>query len=229
MSTTRDASDGYKPLVGLGIVTYRSLLTLQPLVERVIGLYAAMPPFWVADDGSRDGTSEYLEAWRIGSSYPHAGVASNRNRVLDHLFGRGCSVVVTLDDDAEITEDDWLDHWTAAVIQFGVVFFDASRGSAVPVRDGCVSAHGFGITRGAYEILGGFDERYDSGWGFEDEDLARRWRRGGFSTGSLSYGIAGGGTGRFGDDEGFAFNRRLYESFADGQIKVERRLHRDES
>ena len=70
---------------------------------------------WVVDDGSTDGTPEYLQRSRLGSDYPGipsiralinerpAGAAAARNRVLDHARGE---LVAFLDDD-----DVWLPEY----------------------------------------------------------------------------------------------------------------------
>ena len=198
--------------LGLGVITWQAHDMLCKLLHQLACHTIEPCLLFVADDGSTDETPAMLARTGAGQTYPHRGVCHQRNRVLRHLFGAGCTTVICLDDDAEITEAGWERHWIAAVAQWGLVWYDGSRSGGEPVACDGGCGHVMAISRGAWEILGDFDERYDAGWGFEDMEYARRWRRCGFRAAAMSQGVAGGGSGRHNYLDTSGINRKIFYS-----------------
>lgn len=196
MYTIAGAERGCGARIALGIVTYQALPSLTRLLAQIAASSAADVPLRVSDDGSTDGTAERIAAAGIGWSMPHLGVASNRNRVLADAMYRLHDGIVILDDDVEIAERDWWDHWTAYRPNADLVYCasgyrDYASGEPVPI-----SAHACRISRRCCETIGYMDPAYDRGWGHEDEDYRDRAVRAGLTVAGYDYGIAGGGAGR---------------------------------
>lgn len=203
---------GVTSMVAIGILTYNALQLLKKCVDTIRRYTSADHEIWVADDGSTDGTTQWVADQQIGKSYPHAGVASNRNRILRHLFDREkYSEIIMVDDDAVVSLHGWEIPWISAAKIYGLCMYDSSHSSLGLTFRMPISGHCMSISRSCYSQVGEFDERYDAGWGYEDGDYVRRYEsacRNACPT--LSYGVSGGGSGRWCRDEELAVNRAIY-------------------
>lgn len=167
--------------VSVVIATYNRSDLLVDLVESV-RRQTVRSEIVVADDGSRNRVvcgDRYL--WRQDEGYHKVWMV---NRAVQMASG---DVLAFLDDDTRLRSNRWLETHLKALQQAPV-----SRG---PFYLGRVESNGafrqfssyvFGIpgmfwsctntmmTREVWDTLGGFDERFDGHYGFEDVDLGLR-------------------------------------------------------
>ena len=114
--------------IGIGIVTYNRRDVLAATVDRVYRLTRhADVEFVVADDGSTDGTLEWLrdnDVPVIGGV--NMGIAWNKNRALYLLAEmRGCEAVILLEDDTQPNKPGWEAEWIEAARLWGHANFAA--------------------------------------------------------------------------------------------------------
>lgn len=188
--------------IGIGIVTYNRRDVLAATVDRVYRLTRhADVEFVVADDGSTDGTLEWLrdnDVPVIGGV--NMGIAWNKNRALYLLAEmRGCEAVILLEDDTQPNKPGWEAEWIEAARLWGHANFAApwmtshltgGAGTAAdPFRSRNVTAQCSVFSREALLYGGFYDSRF-RGYGHEYVEHSRRLLRVGF-----------GGTERWVDGE----------------------------
>ncbi len=152
------------PGVTILVATYNNEVALRKTLDALLSQkYAGKYEVIVVNDGSTDGTREFLDAYKEGKSYfrvfhqPNSGVCKARNLGIESAqYG----IVVNMDHDC-IAEKDWLEKM--------VMGFDSPK-------VGVVSAYDYyGGTSTAYrkellEKVGGYDEEYH--YYREDTDLS---------------------------------------------------------
>jgi GT2 family glycosyltransferase len=210
-------------MIGIGITTCNRLAALQACLDSIRRHTPDPHVLLVADDGSTDGTREWLHSQNCGSSYANRGLPWNRNRLLHGLFARGgCDVAVMLDDDCTVG-DGWLSLWAEAARRWGHVDYAYDLAAVVsgdgtalsPYRTdlaaGCCSA----TSRQVFDWLGYQDTRF-VGWGFEDSDWTRRFLRGAGLTlaVALRAGVEHACLGTFLTTEKLARNRLVFDTTA---------------
>ena len=107
--------------LGIGIVTFNRLSRLKSTLGAV-ARHTVMPYHGiVADDGSSDGTCEWLtDAGAPFISGPNKGVAWNKNRALFYLgVVLACDWVIILEDDCSPKLDGWELPVVAATERYG--------------------------------------------------------------------------------------------------------------
>ena len=193
-------------MIGLGVTTRNRLPWLAYMLGRLDATIGRPVrdgdiALAVADDGSTDGTAEWLTATEWGFRPvlgDHQGIAANKNRLLDTLHD--CDVVMLLDDDVLCFRPDW--HLILAAI----VQSDLGIGCLQVLVDGCpeipevtqhmthgVDADGLRVgwsthhtgallvtTREAIDLVGPFDERF-RGYGFEHCEWQNRFTQKGLN------------------------------------------------
>ena len=178
------------PSIGVGITTYNRKWKLEETLARLRAVTPEPFDLVVADDGSSDGTVEYLAASGLDFvTGRNRGVAWNKNRALYTLFRRGHDAIVLLEDDAFPAERGWLSTWAEAARRYGHVnyagaWFPAEvfvRGAGSlddPFITTASTAQVSAFSRGAVERVGFFDTRF-RGYGHEHVDLTQRMIRDG--------------------------------------------------
>ncbi len=112
--------DSPTPTLGLALITYNRQWKLQECLTRLRAMTTAPHDLLVADDGSTDGTLDYLREQRVPVvTGQNRGIAWNKNRALFTLMDRGHDVILLLEDDTFPDEPDWLPFWAALVAQWG--------------------------------------------------------------------------------------------------------------
>ena len=110
--------------IGIGIVTFNRLSRLKDVVQKVRDLTTGRYELVVADDGSTDGTQEYLKAEGIRCVFgPNMGVCWNKNRALVALETLNCDPILLLEDDCYPVEKGWDVYWRMASALWGHVCF----------------------------------------------------------------------------------------------------------
>lgn len=110
-------------MLGIGIVSYNRLALVKRAVERIRRHTAGPYALVVADDGSTDGTQEWVrsEGVPLVAGKNH-GCAWNKNRALYHLMHRtAADVLVLIEDDTHPNRDGWDATWADAVRRWGHV------------------------------------------------------------------------------------------------------------
>lgn len=177
---------------GIGIITRDRLCDLRQTVK-AIERYTPNEEYdlIVADDGSTDGTREWLSRQGIACiSGPTGCVARNRNRLLLYWQEKAdWDTLIILDDDARPFLRGWLGAWRAFAEAHGFGGYHAAdfppgtgQGTvADPYRDegaGCALA----ISRSVFEFAGYFSPDFYAAspsiiWGYEDAEWAGRARQ----------------------------------------------------
>jgi len=93
-------------MIGIGVITFNRIdmlkITLGRILQHTKGDYKLL----VADDGSTDGTLNYLQENNI--SYvtgKNKGVCTNKSRALFHL--KDCDYIYIIEDDIFPIKDGW--------------------------------------------------------------------------------------------------------------------------
>lgn len=175
--------------LGIGIITYNRLPTLQLCVNAVERNTKAPFHMVVADDGSTDGSS----AWARECHIPvvtgrHQGCAWNKNRALYYLLhNTRCDPILLLEDDCLPHQIGWEQAWIEAAYRWYHVnfmtpfiqefFYLGGNGTPEdPYRSSHLSAQCTISTRQALDQVGYLDTRFE-GWGEEHVEWSHRfWR-----------------------------------------------------
>ena len=178
------------PSTGVGITTYNRKWKLEETLARLRAVTPEPFDLVVADDGSTDGTVEYLRATGLDFvTGRNRGVAWNKNRALYTLFRRGHDAIVLLEDDAFPAEVGWLGVWAEAArrhdhVNYAGAWFPPDvfvRGDGSlddPFITTASTAQVSAFSRTAVERVGFFDTRF-RGYGHEHVDLTQRMIRDG--------------------------------------------------
>ena len=179
--------------LGIGIVTFNRLSRLKAVMEAV-ARHTVMPYHGVvADDGSSDGTQNWLA--EVGAPFisgTNRGVAWNKNRAMFHLgVVLACEWVVILEDDCSPTLDGWELPIVAATERFGHIgcidrAADMRDLRHVPVATPShpylcseMSAQCNGYSREALNVVGFMDSRFGR-YGHEHVEHTGRLIRAGY-------------------------------------------------
>ena len=233
------------PSIGVGVTTYNRRWKLEETLARLRAVTPGPFDLVVADDGSTDGTVEYLAGTGLDFvTGRNRGVAWNKNRALYTLFHRGHDVMVLLEDDAFPAEIGWLDMWVEAVLRYDHVNYAGGwfpphiflRGSGTvddPFITTASTAQVSAFSRRAIERVGFFDTRF-RGYGHEHVDLTQRMIRegmggfwdpsredGGYEYLSLAGGMQPTADSSFADDGQVRANGALFASLRDEPVHRE--------
>ena len=184
-----------KPLrelkLGIGIPTYNRSDLIAETVERVKALTQFDPIIFVANDGSKDNTSDILETIE-GIHVLNAenkGIAWNKNRLLFHLHEiEKCDIVLLLEDDTQPVTQGWNVDWILACLSFGHVNFSppwfphANIGNGswhAPYFSDALTAQCSGFSREALSYVGYIDTRFGR-YGHEHVEHTSRMIRMGY-------------------------------------------------
>ncbi|WP_424138808.1 glycosyltransferase family 2 protein [Roseomonas chloroacetimidivorans] len=180
-------------MLGIGIVTYNRIERLREVIDAVLRNTAHPYCLMVADDGSSDGTVEYV----IKKKVPvvgriNKGIAWNKNRALYTLRNyAGAENIIILEDDTLPNTFGWEQHWLEAARKSGYSTYAHPK-----MRDQIIAGSGtvedpyacIGITSQcsvvsmcALDTVGYFDTRF-KGYGVEDGEWSTRLRGSGFGT-----------------------------------------------
>ena len=233
------------PSIGVGVTTYNRKWKLEETLARLRAVTPEPFDLVVADDGSSDGTVEYLE--RTGLDFVtgrNRGVAWNKNRALYTLFRRGHDAIVLLEDDAFPAEVGWLTMWAEAARRYdhmnyagewfpSHIFLRGSGSLDDPFVTTASTAQVSAFSRRAIERVGFFDTRF-RGYGHEHVDLTQRMIRdgmggfwdpaqddGGYEYLSLAGGMQPTADSSFADDGQVTANGALFDSLRDEPLHRE--------
>ena len=231
--------------IGVGVTTYNRKWKLQETLARLRAVTPEPFDLVVADDGSRDGTVEYLAGTGLDFvTGRNRGVAWNKNRALYTLFRRGHDAIVLLEDDAFPAEAGWLTMWAEAARRYDHmnyagewfpphIFLRGDGSLDDPFVTSASTAQVSAFSRRAIERVGFFDTRF-RGYGHEHVDLTQRMIRdgmGGFwhpsrEDGGAEYeylSLAGGmqptADSSFADDGQVQANGALFASLRDAPLR----------
>ena len=207
------------PKLGIGILTYNRVGKLRQAIDAVRQLTSSPFELVIADDGSVDGTAEYLANSGIARiTGRNMGVCWNKNRLLYYMTNvLACDVVLLLEDDCYPTEYGWERAWAEAVGLHGHMnyaggwfkdFFIGGSGTPDdPFISKMISGQCVGYSRKAIQQVGFFDTRFR---GYEIGHVEHSWR------------MARAGYGGYMDPEDYENPRYLLlssEIRVDGDIK----------
>ena len=189
-------SDGH---VGLLLLTYNDMDNLKKCIESLITSIDYPTSIYCIDQGSTDGSYEYLESIRETSCMINSNIksisieqtkltslAKAMNRGFKYLMSRQeCDFIGWVHPDMVFPSNVWLSRLVS-----GFAIPDVGKVSAYNVRDGeaqpGVSYEGheqcYLIKRGVLYQTGLFDEQYLGIGGYEDWDLNNRIRHEKFKT-----------------------------------------------
>ena len=182
----------------IGVVTWNRLeltrLCLSSLLQQTPPGYGLT----VVDNGSTDGTQEYLQA--LASEHPHMrlhllrrnmGVAVASNLAWDDA--NGADFYVKLDNDVEVRDPQWLHrlmHMLAHNPQLGMAGYRLCakhEGTPISLADGstalavaCCNGACACIPRAVHEQLGFWNEGFGR-YGYEDLEYSWRARKAGYT------------------------------------------------
>ncbi len=177
--------------LGVGVVTYDRLQSLKEVVEAVETHTDCDFDFVVADDGSADGTADFLAErgiTRIGGS--NRGIAWNKNRALYTLMQHTeADILIMLEDDTVPVRPGWQGEWMRAAELHGYVTYahpkirsgilEGSGTALDPYACTKITSQCAAVSRRAVDVVGYFDTRF-RGYGIEDGEWTTRLRDAGF-------------------------------------------------
>jgi glycosyltransferase involved in cell wall biosynthesis len=177
--------------LGIGIITFNRKDVLTETLARVKAHTTSPYELTVADDGSTDGTAEYVRSHGVTLvTGRNMGIAWNKNRALFLLsLQMNCDAVILLEDDSFPTQDGWEREWARAAVRWGHIniagdwFSDSFLRGVGTVEDPIlsidVSAQCASYSRQALLYGGYFDSRF-RGYGQEHVEHTRRLVRAGY-------------------------------------------------
>jgi glycosyltransferase involved in cell wall biosynthesis len=177
--------------VGIGIITYNRKDLLAETLARVRAHTVSQCYVVVADDGSQDGTADFVRSQKINVvTGQNMGIAWNKNRALFLLGAIAlCDVVILLEDDSYPTRNGWEQEWALATQRWGHAnlagewFRDSFlRGTGTvddPILSKDVTAQCSSFSRMSLLYGGYFDSRF-RGYGHEHVEHTRRLIRIGY-------------------------------------------------
>src|SRR5208283_3092283 len=158
--------------LGIGILTYNRRDKLRRAIEEVRRRTSQPFHLVVADDGSSDGTTDFLKADGVPRIVGrNMGVCWNKNRLLYFLSNiLNCEAILLLEDDCYPTEQGWERPWVDAVRRHGHInlaggwfdhlFLGGNGAPDDPVRCKAISGQCVGYARIAVQQVGYFDTRF---------------------------------------------------------------------
>ena len=179
------------PSIGIGIVTYNRLEGLKTLLDCI----HEFPPvteggydIFVSDDGSTDGTQEFLDIKGIPyQSEKNRGISWNKNRIIAKFYDY--DYVFIIEDDVEIIKEGWAALFINAMnvsrenhlsyVPDCAERYDSGEVLLHPYDHFCISENtgtwgGFlAFTKEALHKAGGFDTRFII-YGHEHSELTER-------------------------------------------------------
>ena len=178
--------------IGIGIVTYNRLDVLRATIDKVRECTLWPSADWVvADDGSSDGTADWLRAHDVPVvGGVNMGIAWNKNRAL-FLLSKvlACDTVILLEDDTCPAEPGWEAPWVEAVRRWGHINlaapwmedrFQAGAGTPEdPFLCPVTTAQCAAFSRESLLFGGYLDSRF-KGYGYEHGEHSRRLIRAGY-------------------------------------------------
>lgn len=176
-------------LLGVGVTTYNRRASLENTVEKIRRHTRSPHLLAVADDGSTDGSVEYLAAQHIVTiSGIDRGIAWNKNRLL-YLFNNiaKCDVIILIEDDTYPVEDGWEEPRVRASLLHGHInlagdwFRSHCMSGAGTPGDPLLCPHtsGQGFSRESINVVGFMDTRYRR-YGYEPAEHSIRMIKAGF-------------------------------------------------
>lgn len=177
--------------LGIAITTFNRVSLLENLIKTLKNCTSSPFALVVCDDGSVDGTIEFLKKSRIPFvSGKNKGIAWNKNRgifVLNEILN--CENIILLDDDAIIDEVGWERDWVASISRFGHMchWFTEVQDSIIggsgvaddPWITSLIQGVAIGLCRRAISVVGYMDTRFGK-YGHEHTDYSIRHRKVGF-------------------------------------------------
>lgn len=189
-----------KPLselkIGLGITTFNRRKILEATLDCIDEFSNLSSDIFVADDGSTDGTLEFLKN-RTDISFllgKNRGIAWNKNRALFYLaMIRQCDVIILMEDDVQPSRAGWDIEWVLAAAAFGHVnfappwfmgHFGGTGRWHKPYRSAIVSGQCSAFTSEALTYVGYLDTRFGK-YGHEHVEHTLRMIRAGYGGSQL--------------------------------------------
>ena len=178
-----------KVKLGIGVVTYNRKEDLKRTVKHLQKFTSTTCELVVADDGSKDGTSDWCKESGVKVlSGPNKGVVRNKNRALYYLKDIAkCDVVLLIEDDCHPITPGWEKDWIIATILWGHINFAHQRilnrdgavisgnGSSIsPYLCKLVTGQCTGCSSEALNKVGYLDPRF-SGYGFGHVEWTERF------------------------------------------------------
>lgn len=107
---------GPEPRLGIGLITFNRLATLRQTVQRLEAFTEAAHCVVVADDGSTDGTREWLAHEGLDHvTGENAGPGINKNRALFFLLNcTDCDPILLIEEDCQPSDFGWEQDWIEA-------------------------------------------------------------------------------------------------------------------
>lgn len=132
--------------IGIGIITYNRPKSLETLIKSIFASSIGNCQVVVFEDGSD--SSEVLEHLPVlhvrGNT--NRGVVVNKNRALNHFWSKGgVDQVILLEDDLEISRNDWLQKWSEAIQQFGHLNYNPRDSVSPPLLTDWLTGQVHGI------------------------------------------------------------------------------------
>jgi glycosyltransferase involved in cell wall biosynthesis/predicted O-methyltransferase YrrM len=175
---------------GIAIVTYNRKASLQELVRRLEPHTRGDYRVVVADDGSTDGTQEWVREQGLPLvTGVNRGLAWNKNRGLAWLWERtDCDPLILLEDDVRVWEDGWNEDWIEAGLRWGHVNYALDGGAGAqlgsgtpkdPYWSGVFGGQCTVTSREAFQLVGYLDSRFRKGlcFGREHVEWSDRYRK----------------------------------------------------
>lgn len=240
--------------VGIGIITCNRQWKLKECVTRLRMMTREPFDLMVADDGSTDGTLDYLREERIPVvTGRNRNVAWNKNRALQALGGRGHEMILLLEDDCFAVKPDWFEFWTQIVRRWGHVSYAGPwwpkeltlRGAgtvASPFFCGATTAQVSGFRSDVLAAVGFFDTRFRR-FGHEHTEHSTRIIRAGYGGNQwqedgkrrydylcANHGLDATNDASFDDKDGVRENETVFASIeSEAVYRLYRKAWRDDS
>lgn len=175
-------------MIGIGVVTYNRLNYLKKVINSIIKNTTSSYFLIVADDGSSDGTKEYLNNIKVPMiGGKNRGIAWNKNRILYSYYQYlPVDNIIMLEDDTLPYLYGWEKLWIESVQKAGYCtyghpkmasqFLGGSGSPADPFACTGITSQCSAVSRAALEKAGFFDTRF-KGYGVEDGEWSTRLRR----------------------------------------------------